>query len=141
MTEQQQSQAIPSLEYILSLPVYEQKAQLTALAQKYTDNELAEAWGTSLSRVRVLRRELGIRKGARGALLGPNGHQRGGFPGRSPYSGQRAGLAGDTNEKRFHYEVKGVGTADEFAKEIEEIQNLLAAMREKDIQYDITIRV
>lgn len=130
---EQQFQSIPRLEDILALPVYEQRAQLMELAEKYTDSELAEAWGTSLSRVRVLRREMGIRKGARGALMGVNGGRRDAF-GRE-FSGDQP------NEKHFHYEVKGIGTADEFAKEIEEIQNLLAAMREKDIQYDITIRV
>lgn len=138
----EQTQSIPRLEDILALPPYEQKAQLMALAEIYTDSELAEAWNTSLSRVRVLRRELGIRKGARGALLGSNGNQRPGYGGKSSFAGHRDGLAGEPiHEKHFHYEVKGTGTADEFAKEIEEIQNLLAAMREKDIQYDITIRV
>ena len=111
------------LEELQALPAEQRRAYLARLAESYTDKDLAQAWGVGVQQVRMLRRELGIRKGARGKL-----------------SNGTALHAEKLAKKRFNYEVKGVGTAEDFTKDIEEIQNLLAAIQENEIQYEITVR-
>ena len=117
-----QDKLIP-LDELQLLPTEERRAYLAKLAQAYTDKDLAEAWGVSVQQVRLLRRELGIRKGARGKLS--NGARL--YPDKAP-------------KKRFNYEVKGFGTAEDFTKDIAEIQNLLSAIQETEIEYEITVR-
>lgn len=142
----------PSLETLKNLPFKQQRARMLAWSQQYTDKALAAKLGTSVHQIRFLRKQLGIRKGARGQLLSEgNGVNGAGTAGRDSASSARAvrrlrlsrdqdGFRDEAREEEaLTFRTTGSLPALDFVRKVEEVTQLVQGLGEKPVHYVIHV--